>query len=96
MSYADQVFIQNCQDIIQNGFWDTDQPVRPYWEDDHAPAHTVKLFGLCNRYDLSREFPILTLRRTYLKSAVDELLLDLAEKIQQYCGSGQPCLGRLG
>ena len=74
MSYADQVFIQNCQDIIQNGFWDTDQPVRPYWEDDHAPAHTVKLFGLCNRYDLSREFPILTLRRTYLKSAVDELL----------------------
>lgn len=73
MSYADQVFIQNCREILQNGSWDTDLPVRPRWEDG-SPAHTVKRFGLVNRYDLSAEFPILTLRRTYLKSAVDELL----------------------
>ena len=71
MSYADEVFIRNCRDILQNGVWDTDQAVRPRWEDDGAPAHTVKKFGIVNRYDLSREFPLLTLRRTYWKTAVD-------------------------
>ncbi|MGI6152614.1 MAG: thymidylate synthase [Christensenellaceae bacterium] len=74
MSYADQVFIKNCTDIIQNGFWDTKYDVRPVWEDTGEKAHTIKKFGIVNRYDLSREFPILTLRRTYLKSAIDELL----------------------
>ena len=73
MSYADEVFIQNCKDILDHGVWDTDLPVRPRWEDGQS-AHTVKKFGIVNRYDLSAEFPILTLRRTYLKSAVDELL----------------------
>ncbi len=73
MSYADFVFISNCREILKNGCWDTDQNVRPHWEDG-APAHTVKKFGLVNRYDLQKEFPILTLRRTYWKSAVDELL----------------------
>ncbi len=74
MSYADRVFIQNCRDILDNGVWDTDQEVRPHWEDDGAPAHTVKKFGIVNRYDLSKEFPILTIRRTFWKSAVDEML----------------------
>lgn len=74
MSYADEVFIGNCRDILENGFWDTGLDVRPRWEDDGAPAHTVKKFGLVNRYDLAAEFPILTIRRTYWKSAVDELL----------------------
>ena len=73
MSYADQVFIQNCRDILSKGVWDTDRPVRPRWEDG-TPAHTIKLFGVVNRYDLRQEFPILTVRRQYLKSAVDELL----------------------
>lgn len=73
MSYADEVFIQNCREILSNGVWDTDQAVRPRWEDG-TPAHTVKAFGIVNRYDLAKEFPILTLRRTFLKSAVDELL----------------------
>lgn len=73
MSRADEIFIQNCRDILQNGVWDTDQQVRPHWEDG-APAHTIKKFGIVNRYDLSSEFPILTLRRTYWKTAVDELL----------------------
>ena len=73
MSYADQVFIDVCRDILDNGYWDTDLAVRPHWEDG-TPAHTIKKFGLVNRYDLQKEFPILTLRRTYLKSAVDELL----------------------
>ena len=73
MSKADEIFIQNCRDILENGVWDTDREVRPRWEDG-SPAHTVKKFGIVNRYDLSEEFPILTLRRTYWKSAIDELL----------------------
>jgi thymidylate synthase len=73
MSMADDIFIQNCKDILNAGVWDTDREVRPKWEDG-APAHTIKKFGIVNRYDLSKEFPILTLRRTFLKSAVDELL----------------------
>ena len=73
MSRADEIFIQNCRDILENGVWDTDREVRPRWEDG-SPAHTVKKFGIVNRYDLSEEFPILTLRRTYWKSAIDELL----------------------
>ena len=73
MSYADEVFIQNCKDILANGVWDTDYPVRPRWEDG-TPAHTIKKFCLVNRYDLRQEFPIITVRRQYFKSAVDELL----------------------
>lgn len=73
MSRADEIFIQNCRDILENGVWDTDREVRPRWEDG-SPAHTVKKFGIVNRYNLAEEFPILTLRRTYWKSAIDELL----------------------
>ena len=73
MSYADKVFIENCKDILQNGVWDTDQNVRPRWEDG-TPAHTIKKFGIVNRYDLSKEFPIFTIRRTFYKSAIDEIL----------------------
>ena len=73
MSRADEIFIQNCKDILENGVWDTDREVRPRWEDG-SPAHTVKKFGIVNRYDLAEEFPIMTLRRTYWKSAIDELL----------------------
>jgi len=73
MSYADKLFIDNCKEIISNDIWDTDFSVRPRW-DDGAPAHTVKKFGIINRYDLKKEFPILTLRETNFKKAVDELL----------------------
>jgi len=73
VSYADIRFIENCKDILENGVWDTDQNVRPRWEDG-TPAHTVKKFGIVNRYDLQKEFPILTIRRTYWKTAVKELL----------------------
>ncbi len=73
MSRADEVFIQTCRDILENGVWDTDREVRPRWEDG-SPAHTIKKFGVVNRYDLREEFPILTIRRTYWKSALDELL----------------------
>jgi thymidylate synthase len=73
MSYADSVFIANCKEILTSGVWDTDQDVRPKWADG-TPAHTVKKFGIVNRYNLAEEFPLLTLRRTYWKSAVDELL----------------------
>ena len=73
MSRADEIFIQNCRDILDHGVWDTELDVRPRWEDG-TPAHTVKKFGIVNRYNLQEEFPILTLRRTYWKTAVDELL----------------------
>ncbi len=73
MSYADQVFIGMCRDILENGTSTEGEKVRPHWEDG-TPAYTVKRFGVVNRYDLSREFPILTLRRTALKSATDEML----------------------
>lgn len=73
MSFADKVFINTCKDILAHGFWDTNLDVRPKWEDG-TPAHTVKLFGVVNRYDLSKEFPAQTIRKTFIKSAVDELL----------------------
>ena len=73
MSKADEIFIENCRRIINEGFSDEALDVRPKWEDGKA-AHTIKCFGIVNRYNVAEEFPILTLRRTYLKSAVDELL----------------------
>ncbi|MBR5475126.1 MAG: thymidylate synthase [Lachnospiraceae bacterium] len=73
MSYADQMFIQNCKDILENGVWDTDYEVRPRWEDG-TPAHTIKKFGVVNRYDLSKEFPVITIRRSAFKSCIDEML----------------------
>lgn len=73
MSYADDVFRTNCRQILEQGIWDDAYPVRPRWEDG-TPAHTKRCFAICNRYDLSREFPLLTLRRTYFRSALDEIL----------------------
>lgn len=73
MSIADDIFINNCLDILNNGVSDKGMDVRPKWSDG-TPAYTIKKFGIINRYDLEKEFPILTLRRTYLKSAIDELL----------------------
>ncbi len=73
MSLADELFIQNCRDIIENGISDEDQNVRPHWEDG-TPAHTIKKFCIVNRYDLQKEFPLMTLRRVYYRSAIDEIL----------------------
>ena len=73
MSYADEVFLANCKEILAHGTWDTDLPVRPRWADG-TPAHTVKRFGIVNRYDLRQEFPIQTLRKMAFRNAVDELL----------------------
>lgn len=73
MSKADKIFIDNCKDILANGVWDTGLPVRPKWADG-TPAHTIKKFGIVNRYNLQEEFPILTIRRTAFKSCIDELL----------------------
>lgn len=74
MSYADDLFIRMCQDIIDNGLSTEGEKVRPVWEDTGKSAYTIKRFGVVNRYDLSKEFPALTLRRTALKSAFDEIL----------------------
>lgn len=73
MSRADEIFVSNIKDILENGFSDENLEVRPHWADG-TPAHTIKKFGLVNRYDLSREFPVITVRKTFIKSAVDELL----------------------
>lgn len=73
MSCADKIFIDMCQDIIDNGVSTEGEKVRPHWEDGTS-AYTIKRFGVVNRYDLRKEFPALTLRRTGLKSAFDELL----------------------
>lgn len=73
MSYADKVFIDMCRDIIENGTSTEGEKVRPVWEDGTS-AYTIKKFGVVNRYDISKEFPALTLRRTAIKSCVDEML----------------------
>ncbi len=73
MSYADRVFVGMCKDILENGTNTMGAKVRPHWEDGTA-AYTIKRFGVVNRYDLSKEFPALTLRKTAIKSATDEIL----------------------
>lgn len=73
MSIADRIFINMCQDILDHGTNTKGEKVRPHW-DDGTSAYTIKQFGVCNRYDLRKEFPALTLRRTAIKSATDELL----------------------
>ena len=73
MSRADELFIQNCRDILENGISDEGHNVRPHWEDG-TPAHTIKKFCIVNRYDLQKEFPIMTLRRIFYRSAIEEIL----------------------
>ena len=73
MSYADKVFINMCKDILENGIDTKGEKVRPVWPDGEK-AYTIKKFGVVNRYDLRKEFPALTLRRTGIKSCIDEVL----------------------
>ena len=73
MSLADDLFIKMCSDILKNGVSTEGEKVRPKWEDGSF-AYTIKKFGVVNRYDLSKEFPAMTLRRTAIKSCIDELL----------------------
>ncbi len=73
MSLADKYFIENCRDILENGVWDTDMNIRTRWEDG-TPAHTIKKFCIVNRYDLQKEFPVMTLRRIYYRSCIEEIL----------------------
>lgn len=73
MSRADDIFISMCRSIIENGYSTKGEKVSPKWEDGTS-AYTIKQFGVVNRYDLSKEFPAITLRKTYVKSAIDELL----------------------
>ncbi len=73
MSLADKIFIDMCKDVLENGVSTEGEKVRPKWEDGTS-AYTIKKFGVVNRYDLSKEFPAITLRRTAIKSCIDELL----------------------
>ena len=72
MSRADDIFIEMCRSIIENGYSTEGEKVRPKWEDGTS-AYTIKKFGVVNRYDLSKEFPAITLRRTAIKSCTNEM-----------------------
>lgn len=103
MSKADLIFAAMCRDILDNGVSSGGEAVRAKWEDG-SPAHTIKKFGIVNRYDLSEEFPILTLRPTYLKSAIDELfwiwqkksnnIKDLKSRIWDNWADGNGSIGK--
>ena len=73
MSKADEIYIKMCQDILGSGISTEGEKVRPKWEDGTF-AYTIKKFGVINRYNLQEEFPAITLRKTYIKSAIDEIL----------------------
>ena len=73
MSKADEIYIKMCKDILSSGISTEGEKVRPKWEDGSF-AYTIKKFGVVNRYDLQEEFPAITLRKTYIKSAIDEIL----------------------
>ena len=73
MSYADRIFVANMRDILDNGYSDAELAVRPHWADG-TPAHTVKKFCIVNRYDLRKEFPVITVRKTAFEAAIDEIL----------------------
>ena len=87
MSRADELYKQTCRKILEEGFSDEGMDVRPKWEDG-TPAHTMETFGVVNRYNLAEEFPIMTLRRTYWKSAVDEMLWIWQKKSNRVCDLG--------
>ena len=87
MSKADEIYRATCREILDHGVWDTDLQVRPHW-DDGTPAHTIKKFGVVNRYDLQEEFPIMTLRRTYWKSCIGELLWIWQKRSNRMAGLG--------
>ena len=80
MSMADEIFINMCRDILENGTSTEGEKVRPHWPDGTS-AYTIKKFGVVNRYDLSKEFPLLTLRRTF-KECDGRDFVDLAAEIQ--------------
>ncbi len=84
MSLCDEIYRSNCREILQNGFSDQGQQVRPRWEDGQA-AHTIKSFGLVNRYDLEEEFPLMTLRKINYRAAIDELLWIWQKKSNRLC-----------
>ena len=87
MSLCDEIFRANCRDILEYGFSDAHLEVRPRWEDG-SPAHTVKRFGVVNRYDLQQEFPLLTLRKINYRAAIDELLWIWQKKSNRVCDLG--------
>jgi thymidylate synthase len=73
MSLADKIFVNMCKDILENGTSTEGEKVRPHWEDGTS-AYTIKKFGVVNRYDLSKEFPAITLRKTAIKTCTEEML----------------------
>ena len=95
MSKADTIFVDMCRDILDNGYSTEGQDVRARWEDGSS-AYTIKRFGIVNRYDLSKEFPALTLRPTGWKNAIDELLWIWQKKTNDIAQTSKSYLGCLG
>lgn len=103
MSLADKIFVTMCQDILENGTSTEGEKVRPHWEDGTS-AYTIKKFGVVNRYDLSKEFPAITLRKTAIKTCTEEMLWiwqrksnnihDLNSTVWDECHAGR--MGRPG
>ena len=81
MSSCDEIFRRNCREILEHGHSDAHLKVRPRWEDG-TPAHTIKRFGIINRYDLQQEFPLLTLRKLDYRAAIAEILWVWQKKYQ--------------
>lgn len=95
MSKADEIFIRNVREILNEGYSDQNLDVRPRWKDG-TPAHTIKKFGIVNRYDLRDEFPIITLRRTFFKTCIDEMLWIWQKKSNNITRPEQRRMGQLG
>ena len=74
MSLADKTYKKMCREILENGTTTKGQEVRPVWPDTGEKAYTIKSFGICNKYDLRKEFPVITIRPIAIKSAFDEIL----------------------
>ena len=95
MSCADKIFVAMCEDILANGTSTEGEKVRPHWEDG-ASAYTIKKFGVVSRYDLSKEFPAITLRKTAVKTCTEEMLWIWQRKSNNIQGLKQHSLGRVG
>ena len=75
MTQADENFIKTCKEILKNGYSSEGTNVRTRWEDG-TEANYYSIVGVQNKYDLEKEFPMITLRNNSktIKNAIDEIL----------------------
>ena len=75
MTQADENFIKTCEEIFKKGYSSEGTNVRTRWEDG-TEANYYSIVGVQNKYDLEKEFPMITLRNNSktIKNAIDEIL----------------------